>query len=92
MKEKDYITNPKESGYSSYHIILEVPIQLAENIIFVKVEVQICTMAMNFWSTLEHDMKYKANGTVDKSVSKELVACAKMIQKLDTKMVKLQAI
>ena len=90
VKEKDYITNPKKSGYSSYHLILEVPIQVAENTIFVKVEVQICTMAMNFWATLEHDIKYKAKGEVDKKVSKELVSCAKMIQKLDNNVIKWQ--
>ena len=81
LKEKDYITNPKKSGYSSYHIILEIPVTLSKNSVYVKVEVQIRTMAMDFWASLEHKMKYKNN-----NVSKELVQCAKIVNKLDNKM------
>ena len=61
LKEKDYITNPKKSGYSSYHMILEVPVTLSKNSVYAKVEVQIRTMAMDFWASLEHKMKYKNN-------------------------------
>ena len=57
IKEKDYITNPKKSGYSAYHLVLGVPVVLSQSIIYVKVEVQIKTMAMDFWSSLEHKMK-----------------------------------
>lgn len=86
LKEKDYITNPKESGYSSYHMILEVPVTLSQNMIYVKVELQIRTLAMDFWANLEHKIKYKPEGNVNKKVSKELVSYAKMIHKLDNKM------
>lgn len=86
LKEKDYITNPKKSGYSSYHIIVEVPVTLSQNLIYVKVEIQIRTIAMDLWSSLEHKMKYKAEGEVDKKISKEWVNCAKVIKKLDNKM------
>ena len=86
LKEKDYITNPKKSGYSSYHIIVEVPVTLSQNLIYVKVEIQIRTIAMVLWSSLEHKMKYKAEGEVDKKISKEWVNCAKVIKKLDNKM------
>ena len=86
IKEKDYVTNPKKSGYSSYHLIVEVPISLSQNIVYVKVEIQIRTMAMDFWSSLEHKMKYKYNGEIDKKTSKEWVNCAKIINKLDNKM------
>ena len=86
LKEKDYVTNPKKSGYSSYHLIVEVPISLSQNIVYVKVEIQIRTMAMDFWSSLEHKMKYKYNGEIDKKTSKEWVNCAKIINKLDNKM------
>ena len=86
LKEKDYITQPKESGYSAYHIILGVPVMLSQQLIYVKVEVQIRTMAMDFWSSLEHKMKYKTKEEPSKKKSKEWVNCAKAINKLDEKM------
>ncbi len=86
LKEKDYITNPKKSGYSSYHLILEVPVMLAKQDIYVKVEVQIRTIAMDFWASLEHKAKYKTEDEITKKESKEWVNCAKMINKLDNKM------
>lgn len=86
IKEKDYVTKPKESGYSSYHLIIEVPITLSQNIIYVKAEVQIRTMAMDFWASLEHKMKYKPEEEVSKKMSKELINYAKIISKLDNKM------
>ena len=86
LKEKDYVTRPKESGYSSYHLIIEVPITLSQNIIYVKAGVQIRTMAMDFWASLEHKMKYNPQDEVSKKTSKELVNCAKMISKLDNRM------
>ena len=89
IKEKDYIHNPKKSGYSSYHMILEVPISLSHNFMYVKVEVQIRTMAMDFWASLEHKLKYKPQTEITKSSSKELVTCAKMVNKLDNKMMNL---
>ena len=86
LKEKDYITQPKESGYSAYHIILGVPVMLSQQLIYVKVEVQIRTMAMDFWSSLEHKMKYKTKEEPSKKKSKEWVNYAKTINKLDEKM------
>ena len=86
LKEKDYVTNPKKSGYSSYHLIVEVPVTLSQRIIYVKVEIQIRTIAMDFWASLEHKMKYKAKGTITKKTSKELIEYAKIITKLDNKM------
>ena len=86
LKEKDYVKNPKKSGYSSYHMILEVPITLSENLIYVKVEVQIRTLAMDFWASIEHGLKYKTDKELSKSTSKELVQCAKIVNKLDNKM------
>ncbi len=59
IKEKDYINNPKESGYKSHHIILTVPVNLLENITYVKVEIQIRTIAMDNWANIEHAIKYK---------------------------------
>ncbi len=90
IKEKDYVTNPKKSGYASYHMIIEVPIFLLQKIMYVKVEVQIRTMAMDFWATLEHKLKYKSQKQVTKAVSKELISYAKMVHKLDNKMMLLE--
>lgn len=86
LKEKDYITYPKKSGYSSYHLIVEVPVTLSKNKFYVKVEIQIKTVAMDFWATLEHKMKYKAKGKISKKQSKEWMNCAKIINKLDNVM------
>ena len=86
LNEKDYITKPKKSGYSAYHIIVELPMKYEGKYIYVKVEIQICTMAMNFWSTAEHKIKYKTKGKLSKLDSKKLEIYAKIINKLDEKM------
>lgn len=86
LKEKDYVTTPKKSGYSSYHIIVEVPVKLTQRTIYVKAEIQIRTLAMDFWANFEHKVKYKTDKDVSKKTSKELIACAKMINKFDDKM------
>lgn len=85
LNEKDYITKPKKSGYSAYHIIVELPMKYEEQDIYVKAEIQICTMAMNFWSTAEHKIKYKTKGELSKLDSKKLEIYAKIINKLDEK-------
>ena len=84
-KEKDYVNHPKESGYSSYHMIVKVPVTLSKQTIYVKVEIQIRTMAMDFWANLEHKMKYKTDKEVNKKTSKELVNYAKIVNKMDNK-------
>ena len=86
LKEKDYVKNPKKSGYSSYHMIVEFPVTLSQNLMYVKVEIQIRTLAMDFWASIEHGLKYKNDRQLTKSASKELVQCAKMVNKLDNKM------
>lgn len=86
LKEKDYITKSKKSGYSSYHLIIEVPINVAGKIIYIKVEIQVRTMAMDFWASLEHDIKYKTDKKISKKMSKELIECAKLINKMDVQM------
>lgn len=74
LKEKDYVTNPKESGYSSYHMIVEVPVKLTQKTIYVKCEIQIRTLAMDFWASFEHKVKYKTKNDVNPKMSKELVS------------------
>lgn len=90
VKEKDYVTNPKKSGYSSYHLILDVPITLSQKIMYVRCEIQIRTMAMDFWASLEHKLKYKSKEGISKSASKELIKYAKMINKIDENMMTLK--
>ncbi len=90
LKEKDYVTTPKESGYSSYHMIVEVPVRLTQNTIYVKCEIQIRTLAMDFWANFEHKVKYKSDQDISKKASKELVSYAKIINKFDNKMMGLK--
>lgn len=89
IKKKDYIKRPKDSGYSAYHIIVETPIYLEENKVWVKVEIQVRTMAMDFWANIEHGVKYKSNSKVSKKDSKLLKVYAKIISKINKKMVKM---
>ena len=89
IEKKDYIKTPKASGYSSFHLIVLVPVTFSNGTVDVKVEIQIRTIAMDFWASLEHKIKYKYENGVPKNISKELISCARMINKLDTKMSKL---
>lgn len=86
VEDKDYLTKPKKSGYTGYHLIVVVPIKYEGNMIFVNVEIQIRTMAMDFWSTLEHKTKYKTSYKISKMDSFKLSFYAKIINKLDEKM------
>lgn len=83
---KDYIKNPKESGYMSYHMLLSIPVALADAVVPAKVELQIRTMAMDFWASLEHKIYYKFEGNAPDFLEKELKACADMVDLLDAKM------
>ena len=86
IKVKDYIRVPKESGYRSLHIVLEIPIFLAEGVQPIHVEVQLRTIAMDFWASLEHQLKYKTEDSVPMDIRNELKGCAKDIAQLDEKM------
>ena len=86
---KDYIKNPKPSGYKSYHMLITVPIYLSDRIVHAKVEVQIRTVAMDFWASLEHKINYKFEGNVPQYIKEELVECANMISMVDEKMLNL---
>jgi len=83
---KDYITYPKASGYKSYHMIVTVPVYLSDRIVDTKVEVQIRTVAMDFWASLEHKIHYKFEGSAPEHIRNELVECAKMVADLDARM------
>ena len=86
IKEKDYIKNPKPNGYRSYHIVFELSLDLAGEITPVYVEIQIRTIAMDFWSNLEHQMKYKKNIKNQEFIIKELKRCADEIATTDINM------
>ena len=86
LREKDYVTNPKPSGYRSYHVIMEIPVFHSGETENVLVELQIRTEAMNFWATLEHKAKYKYKEHVPQHLSDELVTCADKIAELDKRM------
>ena len=86
---KDYIKNPKPSGYKSYHMIISLPIYLSEEKVDVKVEIQIRTVAMDFWASLEHKINYKFEMNVPEHIKEELYACARMVSELDAKMLSL---
>lgn len=83
---KDYIKNPKENGYRSLHLIVEVPIFLSEKSMQRRVEVQIRTMAMDFWASLEHQVKYKKGIPDAGKIGEELADCANIIAETDQKM------
>lgn len=86
IEKKDYITNPKKSGYRSYHLIIEVPIFLTTEKKPMRVEVQFRTIAMDFWASLEHKLKYKKNIKNAENISEELYFCADLISQLDRRM------
>lgn len=86
---KDYILNPKPSGYKSYHLIISVPIFLSDRIVDTKVEIQIRTVAMDFWASLEHKIHYKFEGNVPDHIRESLVECAEIVADLDAKMLSL---
>ena len=86
---KDYIKNPKESGYKSYHMLVSVPIFLSDSVVDTKVEIQIRTIAMDFWASLEHKIYYKFEGNAPDYISRDLRECAKMVEDLDERMLQL---
>ena len=89
LSVKDYIKNPKASGYKSYHMIVTVPIFLSDRIVDAKVEIQIRTVAMDFWASLEHKIHYKFEGNAPDYIKEELVECARMVSELDARMLSL---
>lgn len=86
---KDYITYPKASGYRSYHMIVTVPVYLSDRIVDTKVEIQIRTVAQDFWASLEHKIHYKFEGQAPEHIRSELIECARMVSDLDARMLAL---
>lgn len=86
LKTKDYIKNPKPNGYRSLHIVVNVPVFLSTGKDYAPVEIQIRTMAMDFWASLEHELHYKTSKNVEQSLSDELYYCAETIADTDRRM------
>lgn len=86
IRVRDYIKNPKPNGYRSLHLVVEIPVFLSEGRVLVPVEVQIRTIAMDFWASLEHSLRYKAQGKVPEDISQELIQTASDIALLDQRM------
>ena len=89
LEIKDYIKNPKPNGYRSYHMIVEIPVFFSDRKQPMKVEVQIRTIAMDFWASLEHKIYYKFEGHAPEYISRDLRACAEIVSNLDAKMLQL---
>ncbi|PKK87446.1 MAG: (p)ppGpp synthetase [Tenericutes bacterium HGW-Tenericutes-8] len=87
---KDYIKKPKENGYRSLHLTIEIPVYFSDSKRKLRVEVQIRTIAMDFWASLEHDMKYKREVEINPSLKEDLKACAEIIADTDIKMQKIK--
>ena len=86
IEVKDYIKNPKKNGYRSYHMIVEIPVFFSNRKQNVKVEIQLRTIAMDFWASLEHKMKYKKDAQGMDFVESELKKCADSIAENDIRM------
>lgn len=85
-EESDYISKPKESGYISYHMNVLVPIHLHQKIEYVEAEIQIRTIAMDFWASLDHKLRYKISTELPDDITKEVYECSRVIKDLDIKM------
>lgn len=86
VEVKDYIKNPKPNGYRSLHLILEIPIFLSQEKKYMRVEVQFRTIAMDFWASLEHQLKYKKKIDNPEKIANELKYCADVITEVDMRM------
>ena len=86
LQRKDYISNPKPNGYRSLHLIVAIPVHLAEGKRMTKVEIQLRTIAMDFWASLEHQLRYKQDNAFTEEMAAELYECAQLSAALDIRM------
>ena len=86
IQVKDYIRSPKPNGYRSLHLVIKTPVYLSDKKELVNVEVQIRTIAMDFWASLEHELKYKSNVKVSNELAEQLRDCAEQISDIDSRM------
>ena len=92
LKTKDYIKNPKPSGYRSLHLIVEIPIFLSNEKRFMRVEIQLRTIAMDFWASLEHKVRYKKDIPADQAqeIARQLQDCAETVAQTDQRMLEIR--
>lgn len=90
LKKKDYIRKPKNSGYRSFHLILEVPIEFMEGIQWMKAELQLRTAAMDYWANLDHQLRYKRGMKEVGQIDIELKECAQAASELDRRLMKIR--
>ena len=90
VEERNYITEKKESGYRSYHVVLRYPVQTIEGEKKILVEIQIRTLAMNFWATIEHSLNYKYSGNFPKEIKERLQRASEAAFQLDEEMSKIR--
>lgn len=86
LYEKDYVSNPKQSGYRSYHVIINYPIQSVSGVVEILAEIQIRTLSMNFWATIEHSLRYKYNQYLPDEIADRLKKAADSAFNLDSEM------
>ena len=86
VRIKDYIKHPKDNGYRSYHMHVLIPVRMLEGEQLVKLEIQIRTVAMDFWASLEHKIRYKNDPDITDQIGEELLMCATLIEKIDSRM------
>lgn len=89
IERKDYIAEPKDTGYSSYHLIVLIPIYLSSGVEYIEAEIQIRTVTMDFWASLDHKIRYKFNGEVPDEVKTEMIKYSKEVKEIDNKMLNL---
>lgn len=89
LRKSDYIKEPKESGYRSLHLVVEIPVFLSDKTEMVPVEIQLRTIAMDTWASLEHELKYKRTGGLTQEIENELKNCAHAMAEVDRKMEKI---
>lgn len=89
VDRKDYIQSPKENGYRSLHLVVDLPVYLSQGKVFIPVEIQIRTVAMDFWAALEHGIRYKSPSEVPAFINDELHACADIIAATDDRMLEI---
>ncbi|MFZ4450420.1 GTP pyrophosphokinase [Salibacterium aidingense] len=90
IEERDYIKRKKDSGYRSYHMVIEYPVHTIDGEKFVLVELQVRTMAMNFWATIEHSLNYKYSGEIPDEIKERLQRAAEAAFQLDEEMSKIK--
>ena len=90
VRVKDYIREPKENGYRSLHLLIDIPVFLSSKKQLMRVEVQIRTIAMDFWASLEHDLRYKQDIENENEIAKELQECARVIADTDMRMLNIR--